>query len=440
MYQHIRYIFPVGILLLVGVLLAGDIDSRYATIASEASDDCPAITSVDTSDTSNGDGSRMERLQRGVNLSSWFRFPPEETEAHFRDYITGTDLCLIRGMGFHAVRLPIQPSYILQPDNPGVPDPVMLGYIDAAIRRILAYDLAVVVEIHPSDQRIAETATFASDLIIFWDAFARHLSQYDPDMVFLEAMNEPVFLDDPARWENMQRLLLTAMRQGAPEHTLVATGPYWSSIDGLTEITPVEDDNVIYTFHFYEPAAFTHQGATWSDPVYEPLRMLPYPSSPEACSGSLAEISDEEARLFAETYCQERWDAAKIDERIATAAAWAEQHEVVLFAGEFGVFSYFAPPEDRLRWLQDAHQSMERHDIGWFLWGYDDPFGLYRQIDEDGSRTFDIGVAEALGLHMPLDWPEESGQKRIFLPLTYGARLPFAAASVRRLSIVNRYR
>lgn len=54
-----------------------------------------------------------------------------------------------------------------------------------------------------------------------------------------------------------------------------------------------EDDKLLYTFHFYDPFVFTHQGATWVSPSMAPLANVPFPYAaqnmpdfPSSLSGS----------------------------------------------------------------------------------------------------------------------------------------------------------
>ncbi len=279
------------------------------------------------------------------------------------------------------------------------PDAAMLGAIDAAIDRCLMHDLGVIIEIHPLDtKRFEQDTQYVDGFVTFWKALAEHFSARDPEMIFLEPLNEPVFQDNPGLWSAIQQQLVTAIRAKAPEHTLIVTGAWRGGIDGLFNIQPVGDSNVLYSFHFYEPMAFTHQGADWFGEPYPSLRNLPYPSSPAACADVLPAITDPRAHQWAVEYCQTApWDADKIARRIAQAAAWAKSNGVKLLVGEFGVYSPAAPSDARLRWLRDARIAFEENGIGWCLWGYDDCFGLGRTL-RDGTITIDQKAAGALGL------------------------------------------
>src|SRR6476660_10535179 len=71
-------------------------------------------------------------------------------------------------------------------------------------------------------------------------------------------------VEDPYRWYGIQAKLIAAIRSGAPEHTIIASGHRWSGLYELLSLQAYSDPNIIYNFHFYEPFTFTHQGATWA--------------------------------------------------------------------------------------------------------------------------------------------------------------------------------
>jgi len=80
----------------------------------------------------------------------------------------------------------------------------------------------------------------------------RALCNRDPERVFFEILNEPE-VSDPYRWAGIQARVAAAIREAAPRHTIIATGPNYSDIADLLTLHPLADGNVIYNFHFYDP-------------------------------------------------------------------------------------------------------------------------------------------------------------------------------------------
>ena len=344
--------------------------------------------------------SRLARLRRGVNLSHWFSQSPNRdySEAHLREHTTRRDIELIKGLGFDHVRFPVEPAPLFDEARPSELNAEYLRHLDAALDMLLATGLAVVLDLHPSDElkiRLRTDDRAVAALADFWRSLARHVSARDPERLFLEIMNEPM-VEDPYRWMGIQARLAAAIREGAPRHTIVATGPRWSSVDQLLLIEPVADRNVVYNFHFYEPHNFTHQGATWGADFWPYLKNVPYPSSPERVAPLLASVSNDAARGALKEYGEERWDASRVEREIAAAAEWARRRGVALTCNEFGVYRAYSPPDSRLRWIADVRAALERHGIGWAMWDYAGGFGV--AVRRDGRAELDPDTAAALGL------------------------------------------
>src|SRR4030095_161666 len=96
---------------------------------------------------------RFGRLRRGVNLSHWVSHAANYSKSHLDTHTTAQDIALIKSMGFDHVRFPLEPAPLLSdtPD-PAILNATYLQYIDNALDMILATGLAVVVDIHPSDE------------------------------------------------------------------------------------------------------------------------------------------------------------------------------------------------------------------------------------------------------------------------------------------------
>ena len=343
---------------------------------------------------------RFAHLRRGINLSHWFSQAPNYSKVHLETHTTAQDIALIKSLGFDHVRFPIEPAPLLSdtPD-PSILNATYLGYVDSALDMILGAGLAVVIDVHPSDEfklRLARDERSIEALGKFWRAFATHLSRRDPDFVFLEVLNEPM-VEDAYRWYGIQGKLIASIRSGAPNHTIIAAGHRWSGLYEMLFLEPYADTNIIYNFHYYEPFAFTHQGATWAGPNVPFYKNVPYPSSPEAVKLLLDTIQDDPARYNLLRYGEENWNAQRIDRELGAAAAWAARHHVYITCNEFGAFRKVVKPADRVAWLQDMRKALEKHGIGWTMWDYGGGFSVVNKID--GQAQADPEVVKALGLH-----------------------------------------
>lgn len=346
--------------------------------------------------------SRLARLRHGINASEWFAQVYDKrgyTKEHFQTWTTAEDIALMKSMGFDHVRLSVNPQPMMTNRRPDEIPAEYLGYLDAAVTMILDQGLAAVIDLHPDSDfkaRLAKDDSFVQELSDFWRALARHYSTWDAERVFFEILNEPE-LSDRYRWYGVQAKVATAIREGAPQHTIIAAGARWSSDDELVFLEPLRETNVIYTFHFYEPTIFTHQGATWGVYFWHWVKGLRYPSSPESAAKVAAGMPDAVDRLAVIRYGQDHWDSARIDAEIMQVAEWARQRGVPVVCNEFGVYRPYAEPQDREAWIHDVRTALERHGMGWTMWDYSGSFGIVTK--KDGRSVPDGATLRALGLN-----------------------------------------
>lgn len=338
---------------------------------------------------------RLNRLQKGVDISLWFRFPLNETDEYYKNYITEDDLHFIEQSGFTHVRLSIAPQYIFDASSQTKINVHMLPFIDKAISRILEHHLAVVVDIH-DEQKTFENDSNAQDFVIFWSNFAKHLNTFDPNNVYLELLNEPVFDGNEDAWLMLQGKLIGAVRKQAPSNTIIATGANWGGIEGLEKVKPYPDTNIVYSFHYYEPSAFTHQGADWAGNDYPSISNLEYPYDATNCEQVLSNVKTNGAKELVQEYCDKKWNRNAIANFTQKAVDWSKSNNVPIWVGEFGVYCQQTPRQSKLQWIKDVKDIFEQNHIGWTLWGYDDCFGLGAK-KENGKIIYDKEVLQALG-------------------------------------------
>lgn len=337
---------------------------------------------------------RVNHLQKGLDISLWFRFPLDETDEYYANYISDDDLNFIKDAGFTHIRLSIAPPYIYDPKAESKINSHMLPFVNRAITKILSHNLAVVVDLH-DEKKTFENENSANNLIVFWKNFAGHLSSFDSNNVYFELLNEPIFDGKEDTWLALQGKLVAAVRGQAPNNTIIATGANWGGIEGLKQVKPYDDKNVIYSFHLYEPSAFTHQGADWAGSEYPEIANLNYPADAINCKQVLGSLHSQGAKDLVEEYCDNKWNKGTLANFIQGAVDWSKSNKVPIWVGEFGVYCKQSPRVSKLQWISDVKDIFDQNNIGWTLWAYDDCFGL-GATKEKGQIKYDKDVLQTL--------------------------------------------
>lgn len=342
---------------------------------------------------------RAGNLRHGINTSTWFAQSQDYSVQRLQTYTTPQDIALIAAMGFDHVRLSIDAAPLTQWQRSNGGNTDFMTQLDRAVATILHNNLSVIVDVHPESSYKAllfQGPTGVENFTELWRSLAAHFASSDSQHVSFEILNEPE-QTDPYRWQGIQSKVAAAIREAAPQHTIIAAGAHWSGLEDLLELEPLALANVIYTFHDYEPFPFTHQGATWTDPRVRPLRAIPYPSTPQDIAPKLQEEPSLAAQYFLDQYGMDQWNAARVERTIRYAARWGKLHNAPVYCGEFGVFRKYAPPAMRARWLHDMRVALEKYGIGWCMWDYQAGFNVVNKVN--GVATPDNQVLQALGLH-----------------------------------------
>ncbi len=347
---------------------------------------------------------RAQHLRHGINASEWFAQSGDYSAARTNGYTDAQDIALMARLGFDHVRLSIDAGALEQ--DPRAADGLNADFVmrlDRAVDTMLSDGLAVEIDIHPSDaykQQLRSGDDAVERFTALWRKLAAHYANRDPERVFFEILNEPE-VSDPYRWAGIQAHVAEAIRQVAPRHTLIATGANYSGMHDLLQLEPLADGNVIYTFHFYEPHEFTHQGANWGVAWWSETKSIPYPVPDFASSSDLQaflrEVPDAADRSALENYFLDGWDARHIKLLIDEAADWARSHRVPLVCNEFGAYRAYADPVSRANWIRDTRTALEADGIGWAMWDYRGGFGVVTKQDGQPAQE-DETTVRALGL------------------------------------------
>jgi endoglucanase len=314
------------------------------------------------------------KLKRGISMGRGFPVSPSQT--HLPE-----DIRFIKSMGFDHIKLLIDP--IPLKNGSGLYDANM-WYLDENVNLVVNEGLLAVVCLHiPESLRIKVMTNWQEfeDMLGFYEAIGNYMAaRWSPRQVVFQFMTEPH--SNAWDWNMMLSMIWQSIRHGMPNHTLIMCPTVSSLIEGLVNVVPVDDRNVIYCFGFYEPYFFSLQGWPF-DSVYQ-LAGVPYPSSPEIIAAVLDDILADvpsqwqaQARADLIAYGEQRWNRDKLASRLKMATDWAKNNGgQKLWVHEWALYRISVNPEDGYRFVRDARELLEANDVGWAWFGYNDEISL----------------------------------------------------------------
>lgn len=335
----------------------------------------------------------MHEFYRGINLGGWLSQYGTKSGEHWASFITEKDIEQIASWGLDHVRLPVDYQVLESDDAPGVPLEQGYGYIDSCLEWCARHGLAVMLDLHEAPgftfNNALDDATADRDLLFtsvelqdrfvgLWETLATRYASA-PCPVAFELLNE-VTLPTNDLWNPLIERAHAAVRAAAPEATIVVGGTHNNAVRGLDGLVVVEDPNMIFTFHTYEPLLFTHQMAPWAREAMEWGRRPEYPGELDG----LGDFLDRNPR-YAPAYADvvgKRLDRDYLEEIVAPAVAFRAATGKPLYCGEFGAADWI-DPASRQRWLRDLLAILDEHHIGRALWTYKDmDFGVVNTAGE----------------------------------------------------------
>ncbi len=327
---------------------------------------------------------RAESFGLGMNLTYLDNWWVGSKENNFADFAKEDEVrkrekmfADIKQAGFSTVRIPINFGAWANYEKPyqwhtgnG------LEYADKFVKWAMENDLNVIVDLHHVEfDGSIKNAARTERIVWIWSEIATRYKDTNPEKVFFELRNEPHDIAAEG-WRKQANEIIKAVRSIAPKHTLIVGFHDWNSRKALIESQPFEDGNIIYTFHYYDPFIFTHQGATWSGEGLAELSGVTFPYSkkitiPKTARGKWVEN-------LIKTY-EEDSSESKIFDDLKAAKDWSVKNNVPIFLGEFGSFTKFASEESRCRHAKLIYSSLGKLDIPSAWWEWNDGFNMFEK-------------------------------------------------------------
>lgn len=321
---------------------------------------------------------RAAALRAGVNTSNWLEaywLLPFNAYPEVNRY-NRAGVQALRDAGFTTFRLPViferlgsdSPPYTLNFNH------VAFSLVDSMIQWATEMQFILIIDNHHGlPLTNANYAGQIPRLQAVWQQLAQRYGQLDPNRYLFEIYNEPENQISNTNWRTVATSVLQTIRQyESLTHSVLVGGANWNSGPGLLSFTPLNDPDVIYTFHYYEPYFFTHQGMSWTSPPYLAARTYPLTGEMDALLQLMSGLQD-----------------------------WGEQYQVPVNMGEFGCATS-ADAVSRCNWVTAVMNAANTYGFSYFYWDAISPtdaFGFFN----NGVVSLATGIPcfiNALGLYM----------------------------------------
>jgi endoglucanase len=337
----------------------------------------------------------------GINLSNWFQVSGVQ-DIEFSKY-TKQDFEQIRSLGCDVIRLPIN----LHSMTRGAPDynidPLFYSFLDQAVNWAEELGINLILDNHTFDPAVSTDPSIGTVLEKVWSQMADHYKNSSGN-IFYEVLNEPHGISDNT-WNTIQQQVINTIRETDTTHYIVVGGAGWNGYNNLGDIPVYSDNKLIYTFHFYDPFIFTHQGASWNNPPMVSLRDVPFPYNAD----SMPVFPDDLKGTWVESNFNDypnTGNVSSVKALLDIAIQFRNTRNVPVYCGEFGVYIPNSRNDQRVFWYETVRKYLEENGIAWTTWDYHGGFGLFRE-GSNGMFDHDLNVPllQALGLNVPLQTP-----------------------------------
>lgn len=253
---------------------------------------------------------------------------------------TETDFKDLAATGANLVRVAIQLRKCKGCDHYDMPE-ADIRYAERILNRGDRYGFRVVLVLLATpwgnESDYWDSDSLKADIVKKWGQLARRLKSY-PALQAYDLLNEPVVPQSllarsaQAQWHELAEAIARELRVVDPDTPLVVEPTPWGLPSSFWRTEPLNLPGVVYSFHFYEPHEFTHQGL---------------PGQPAALA-----------------YPGRGWDKSRLSQAMDEARRFAVRNKVPMFVGEFSCVRW-APAGSCPRYLDDAVSLFEAEGWSW---------------------------------------------------------------------------
>ncbi len=313
------------------------------------------------------------KFKTGVNISYFEEYWKTDKELlrHFPELLAKVNLAA--KLGFTTVRLPVSFDLFLEKDGVTL-EKKLVEELAQVYQLIEAKNLNLIITYHYGKlYKVANKKAEADRIADMWKQIIRTFKGKGYDQLYFGLYNEPRIAAED--WNLSSKQLITVLRKEDADRFWIVGGTNFNGIDALIDLNLIPNDKkIIYTFHFYQPYIFTHQGAPW-DPQKTSIVGLPYPYN-AAEMPTMPENADKDTRYNYSHYA-ERGNKAFIDMRIKKVYDWLVANKVPILCTEVGAINTIKSAH-RNSYMKDVVEVMGKYAIPMLVWDLDQTFSIVK--------------------------------------------------------------
>lgn len=319
-----------------------------------------------------------QKFKAGVNISFFENYWKKE------DYLLANykkvmeKVALADKLGFTSVRLPVAYDNFLIPGTNKINKQLMDELVEI-YNYVESRHMNMIITYHyGSLYKKVDKAKEVDRISDMWSQVVNKFKGKGYDRLFFGLYNEPrVSIED---WRYAKNRMITTLRTKDVDRYWIVGSTNYNGIDAMIQLQKIPNDNkIIYTFHFYQPYIFTHQGASW-DPDKTYLKVLPYPYTPNEMPGRPNRTMTGDMVYNYEHY-SEKASQDFIAERLRIVYDWIQTNQAPVICTETGTIAS-VPKQYRDNYFRDVFYVMNWYGIPAMVWDLDQTFKIV-----DGDQT-----------------------------------------------------
>jgi endoglucanase len=312
-------------------------------------------------------------FQAGVNISlleNYWSSPDDILNKSITNKIV-----LAKQVGFKTIRLPINFDHFISVKNNNKLDDRIIEKVAEVYDLVDSLNMILIITYHfgqadqlngkSRDERLEEIAQNWTYMINYFKGTGYSnlgFALYNEPRITGSDLNNAIsVVMDKVRALDLER------------YWIIGSGNY-SKIDDFYFLKKFPNDpKILYTFHFYEPYMFTHQGAPW-DKDKVPITGLPFPFDVAAMPGIPVSITHKDI-IYNYQHYEEVAHINFFKEKVKFVADWAKKNNVAMICTEFGAIETI-PAKYRNAYIKELTEVLTSFGIPAIVWELDQNFKI----------------------------------------------------------------